>query len=122
MKLRIKGNAIRLRLTKPEVEIFHKKGYLEEVTDFGTRQFTYAVNRIGDAIEITADFADNVLVVHIPTEIADDWCTDDSKVGIEHTADLDGFRSLFIAVEKDFKCVGREGDQETYYDNPKSGC
>ncbi len=122
MKLRIKGNTIRLRLTKPEVEQFQKKGYLEEVTDFGARQFTYAVNRLRDAVEMTADFADGILIVHVPGDAADEWFNDDTRVGIESTTDLDGIRTLFIAVEKDFKCVGRDGNAEEYYENPKEGC
>ena len=41
MKLRIKGNSIRFRLTKPEVDYFEKENYLEEKTHFGNTEFVY---------------------------------------------------------------------------------
>lgn len=34
MKIRIKGNSIRYRLTKTEVETFSKVGFYEEKTEF----------------------------------------------------------------------------------------
>jgi hypothetical protein len=123
MKLRIQGNTIRLRLSRSEVDTFRKKGYIEEVTDFGARRFTYALNRLRDGIEMTADFADELMTVHVPEDQAEAWYDTDS-VGMENTVDLDGFRSLYILVEKDFKCIGKEGDDDRAdnYPNPKSTC
>lgn len=41
MKIRIKGNSIRYRLTKTEVETFCKTGSYKETTNFGNSVFTY---------------------------------------------------------------------------------
>ena len=42
MKIRIKGNSLRYRLTKTDVENFDRDGYLEESTNFGSQLFKYA--------------------------------------------------------------------------------
>lgn len=41
MKIRIKGNSIRYRLTKTEVETFCETGSIKETTTFGNALFTY---------------------------------------------------------------------------------
>ena len=44
MKLRIRGNSARLRLTKTEVKHLAEKGLVEEKTDFGNGQtLVYAI-------------------------------------------------------------------------------
>ena len=43
MKIRIKGNSLRYRLTKTDVERFSSDGYLQEQTVFGNGMLTYAL-------------------------------------------------------------------------------
>ena len=43
MKIRIKGNSVRVRLTRSEVDHFAETGYLEESTEFGNSHFLYAL-------------------------------------------------------------------------------
>ena len=45
MKIRIKGNAIRYRLTRSDVDKFSANGYIEETTDFGRQTLTYALQQ-----------------------------------------------------------------------------
>ena len=45
MKIRIKGNSIRLRLTKTEVDNFAANGFVEEKTEFGNNYFLYIVGQ-----------------------------------------------------------------------------
>ncbi len=123
MKLRIQGNAIRYRLSKTDLETFRTAGYLEEVTDFGSRTFTYALNRLRDG-EIFAEFDNGLMVIHIPETIAKQW-TDTDQVGIAHDHDVDGYgRMLHLVVEKDFKCLGKEGSdsEKDNFENPKTVC
>ena len=123
MKLRIQGNSVRLRLSKPEIETFGKKGYLEEVTQFGSHTFTYALNKVNDNDQLFADFNDGLLILHIPHDMAQDWIAT-NKVGLEHNQDIDGYHHLHLLVEKDFKCIGKETDldQRNNFDNPNSVC
>ena len=123
MKLRIQGNSIRLRLSKTDVETFKTNGYLEEKTDFGFRTFTYAINRLRDG-EMSAAFDDGLMVIHIPEAKAHEW-TDTDEVGIEYNQDVDGYGlSLHLVVEKDFKCIGKEGtdSEKDNFENPKTVC
>ena len=123
MKLRIQGNAIRLRLSKTDIETFKSAGYIEEVTDFGSHTFTYALNRLRNG-DIFAEFDNGLMVVHLPESTAHEWA-DSDQVGIEKEIDVDGYgRVLHLVVEKDFKCLGREGSEseKNNFENPKSKC
>src|SRR5258705_488730 len=42
MKIRIKGNALRYRLTKSDISGLANKGYLQEQTSFAAQPFNYA--------------------------------------------------------------------------------
>ncbi|MFT6938435.1 MAG: hypothetical protein ACJA1N_002742, partial [Saprospiraceae bacterium] len=46
MKIRIKGNSIRYRLTKTEVEVFSREGYYSEETTFNGNTLVYALKAI----------------------------------------------------------------------------
>ena len=43
MKIRIKGNVVRIRLTRSEVKRFAEEGYIEASTAFISNVFTYAL-------------------------------------------------------------------------------
>ena len=123
MKLRIQGNSIRYRLTRKDLEQFKNKGYVEETTDFGNRTFTYALNRVSDNTELYADFNDGLMMLHVPDEMADNWIGTD-LVGMEYNQDIDGYKKIHLLIEKDFKCLGKEGqeDQSDNFENPNSVC
>jgi hypothetical protein len=114
MKIRIKGNSIRYRLTKTEVACFTKDNYLEEAIDFGSQRLTYALQR-SFAGELTAEFANNKITLYVPDSIAEEWTTTD-KVGFESSNNV-----LNILVEKDFQCLDNvEEDQSDNYPNPNT--
>ena len=59
MKLRIKGNSLRIRLTKTEINKLAETGYLEEQTIFPNNRFVYALQSVADAPELFATFLNN---------------------------------------------------------------
>ena len=61
MKLRIRGNSIRLRLTQSEVARVAMGGSLESQTDFGARTFRFALVTWDDAFSLSASFDDNAI-------------------------------------------------------------
>lgn len=61
MKLRIRGNSIRLRLTQSEVARVAMNGSLESQTDFGARAFHFALVTRDDAFSLSASFDDNAI-------------------------------------------------------------
>ncbi|MCR8560283.1 hypothetical protein KXD93_21705 [Mucilaginibacter sp. BJC16-A38] len=114
MKIRIKGNSLRYRLTKPDIECFSKDGYLEEATSFGSQKLIYALQRYQDD-ELMADFNDQKIVLYVPDYMADEWTTTD-RVGFENDNG-----PLYLLIEKDFKCLDNVAeDQSDNYPNPLS--
>lgn len=112
MKIRIKGNSLRYRLTKTDVEQFDKDGYIEETTTFGTQVFKYALQRSITEV-LTASFNNNTITMYMPAAMANNW-TGSDRVGCESNSS-----SLYLLVEKDFKCLDNVAeDQSDNYPNP----
>lgn len=112
MKLRIKGNSIRMRLTRPEVRQLALTGQVEELTIFGNSQLAYAV-RTAQQETLSASFTDGRITIFIPAEFASTW-PDNDLVGLQ----LNG-QGLDILVEKDFVCIDRKNeDQSDQYEHP----
>lgn len=120
MKIRIKENSVRYRLTQTEVKQFCEKGQLAQSTEFPTTTFTYAVKQ--DAIEnLQVDFNDNTVTLKVPNKFLKDWY-DNDVVGLEHYVDLSDGTKFFLLLEKDFACLDNtHEDQSDKYPNPKAG-
>lgn len=114
MKIRIKGNSLRYRLTKPDIEYFSNNGYIEECICFGNQKLTYALQRC-NADELRADFNDQKIILQVPAYMAKEWSTTDC-VGFENNYD-----GLYLLIEKDFKCLDNVAeDQSDNYPNPNA--
>lgn len=112
MKIRIKGNYVRYRLTKSDMEQLLNDGYLEEIIEFAGAPLTYALQ--GDHGEqLTAAFDGRRILLTIPqTMIVELYDTD--RVGFENS---DG--KLHLLIEKDFVCLDNvEEDQSDNYPHP----
>lgn len=117
MKLRIKGNSIRLRLTISDVETFGKEGYIEERTDIGTAVFIYALLK-SDEGSMSAKLDSNKIFVYMPEAQANQWVST-QKVGFDARVNLPEGGELYLLVEKDFKCLDEtHEDQSDNFDNP----
>jgi len=115
MKIRIKGNSLRYRLTKSDIDCFSNNGYIEETIYFGNQKLAYALQRF-QVDELTADFNDQKIVLYVPLAIAEEWTTTD-RVGFENNNTC-----LYLLIEKDFKCLDNVAeDQSDNYPNPLSG-
>ena len=120
MKIRIKGNTIRLRLTKSEVEYFGNTNYLEEQTSFINDSFKYSL-RASDVVDVTASLEKNHIRVEIPFAVAKKW-TSTNQVGCNGETEIGDGKKLFILIEKDFKCLDdTTEDQSDNYENPLAG-
>jgi hypothetical protein len=122
MKLRVKHNSIRLRLTQTEVAQFAESGRVEEAIEFGTdpqQKFVYAIEKSAGAGEISVAFADRRITVFVPSERAESWANSDEK-GIEADRNVGGEKRLRILIEKDFACLKprRGEDERDAFPNP----
>ena len=122
MKIRIKGNSIRIRLTKSEVDYFGSTGYLEEKTQFGNTELVYALRSKAGIDEINAVYEGNTITVNLPEALKKEWI-DTNITGFENKMDIGGGRQLFLLIEKDFVCLDNTfEDQSDNYPNPNAVC
>lgn len=117
MKLRIKGNSIRYRLNKTDIQEFGEKGYVEERTEVGPALFVYSLQG-SDELNLNATLGTNKLTVYMPTSWINEWIKTE-RVGYEHYMNLPDGNKLHLLLEKDFKCLDETNeDQSDNYDNP----
>ena len=112
MKIRIKGNSLRYRLTRTDTFRLAEEGRLREVVDFGSKQLFYALQVVDDE-QLSATFKDDTITVYIPAKLLQEF-SDTDKVGFEG---IHG--NLHLLVEKDFTCLDNLAeDQSDNYPNP----
>lgn len=120
MKIRIKGNTIRYRLTKTEVNTLSKIGYYENSTDFGDQRFIYAVKAIDDVQELDVDFKNNVITLYLNKAKSLTW-PENKKVGFSNVIKTKNGTEISLLLEKDFVCMDETvEDQSDNYPNPKA--
>jgi len=123
MKLRIKGNSIRLRLLRSEVENFAETGRIFDEVRFGANALRYSIVMSSEAESIVAKLVDNEITVFIPEKAARDW-TASEQVGFEVEQSIGDDDTLSIVIEKDFVCLDRpdDPDRKDAYPNPNVIC
>jgi len=126
MKLRIKGNSIRLRLLRSEVERLCAAGVVSDELRFGTatdQALKYAIAASDGVVGITVQFSDNQILVLLPESVAMDWTSGDD-VGIAASIDVGNNTDLSLLIEKDFECIGRpdDPDRADTFPNPSASC
>ncbi|MSP58519.1 MAG: hypothetical protein EXR17_06605 [Flavobacteriaceae bacterium] len=122
MKIRIKGNSIRLRITQTEVQNFAKLGVLQESTELPGASLVYRLQQSKSIQQMTADFSANTLTVYIPEPMATQW-VNSNEVGCAFNIPLSNGRELALLVEKDFVCLDNTAeDQSDNFPNPNTVC
>ena len=112
MKIRIKGNSLRYRLTKTDISKFSENGYVEDAIDFGNQTLTYALQQ-NQLNNLSVVFEQNKITLFMPATMAVEWNNTD-RVGFEY---LDN--DIYLLIEKDFKCLDTVAeDQSDNYPNP----
>ncbi|MDV7137279.1 hypothetical protein R3X28_00245 [Maribacter sp. TH_r10] len=120
MKIRIKENSVRFRLTPTEVKRFCTEGSIEESTRFSSTTFNYGVKQ-KNIENLQVDFNGNTITLYVPESFAKEWYEND-VVGIDHRESLDDGGTFFLLLEKDFACLDNtHEDQTDKYPNPKAG-
>ena len=113
MKLRIRGNSLRLRLSQSEVQSLSEQGAVEDRIEFpGGARLVYRLRADKNTAEISSDYGKDLIEVRVPEALARQWCGTDLVT-------LDGEQTtasgqLRLKVEKDFACLApREGEDES---------
>jgi len=120
VKLRIRDNSIRLRLTRGEVDTVNKTGLVKGRVQFaGSNSFDYVLESSPATVKPEAHVSNNVLTVRVPQLDVSRWA-ESENVSIVSEQVLDDGERLKILVEKDFACLApREGEDESdLFPNP----
>ena len=118
MKIRIKGNSIRLRISQSEVAYFGQHGLLEETTHFVNNNFIYRLLSSDKYKVLNAEFSENAITVYMPSLFVHEF-VNTQRVAFESENETGGGHKLYILVEKDFKCLDNTTeDQSDNFPNP----
>jgi hypothetical protein len=111
MKLRMKGDSLRLRLTRGEVQQLAEAGRVEERVHISPRGvLVYRVQRAPGAAALGATFENGVIEIQVPEGVAREWCA--SELVTLDAVQRDGAADLRIVVEKDFACLAPRSDED----------
>ena len=123
MKLRIRENSIRLRLTRSEVTVIRDEGLLQSFLAFPDgKRFEYALESSPASVAPNAQYTDDAMLIRLPESTVREWADSDQvAIASEQAVDNDGV--LSILVEKDFACLSpREGEDESdMFAHPEAG-
>ncbi len=124
MKLRIKGNSLRFRVTRSELETFRKQAHIEETICLGPEQqshLKYALNHDSGLKAIQLSYQPPELSVALPSSEVERWAGSD-QVGLYTTLDLGPRGTLDLIIEKDFACLhGTAEENLDAFPNPNLG-
>jgi hypothetical protein len=121
MKLRIRGNTLRLRLTRAEIDRLAQEGHVADSISFGPGSLTYAI-QVAEEPALRAAYQGSLIEVVVPRSMAQRWLTTEA-VGVEGAQPVDGGETLRILVEKDFACLKpRSGEDDSdAFPHPAAG-
>ena len=123
MKLRIKGNSVRLRITPSEMTRLLNTGRIEETVYFPADEnarFTYALEHSEGMQEIRVRWSPQETVVCIPSDEIRRWAgaADVGLYGEVHTS----HGPLELAIEKDYACLDKsDAENIDTFPNPHQG-
>ena len=120
MKLRIKGNSIRFRLTQSEVEIVEQTGLVKDQTKFSNSiSLEYEIKAVTGLEYVEATYSEDKITLKVNESLIRDWAHSD-QVTISSSLDLSSNENLTILIEKDFKCLSpRDEDESDMFPHPK---
>jgi hypothetical protein len=120
MKLRIKGDSLRLRVTRSELVRLRSEGRVEETIHFGLGEesvLIYGLEQGQSNINISVQCGARRLTILLSTEAAARWAEGEDTGIYGESEIVDGV--LTLAVEKDFACLeGNEADNGDTFPNP----
>ncbi len=123
MKLRIKGDSLRIRVSQPEMARLLQSGRIEETVHFGEEsdsRLSYALEHVESEEEISLRHRPQDVTFVLSTLAARRWAEGD-QVGIYGDMQA-GEWKLSLSVEKDFACLDASAeDNKDTFPNPRSG-
>jgi hypothetical protein len=124
MKLRMKQNSIRLRVTRSELSHLQAGEDIQESVRFTAEPDAVLVYvlRTGPQVQpVTVTFASQRIVVTLSQSQLTNWSAED-QVGVYASSAVDTTTALEVAIEKDFACLDKsDEDNKDTFANPLAG-
>ena len=123
MKLRIKGDSLRLRISPSEMARLMESGRIEETIHLGAgddARLSYALEVSATATQTSVRYQPREIAGILPAAVARPWAAG-SDVGIYASVPLSA-GVLEVAVEKDFACLDTNAaENRDKFPNPREG-
>lgn len=121
MKMRVRSNSVRFRLTKTEVAAMQGCGECSEYVRFpdgGCLAYSLIAS---ESASVQAEFELGSVKIRVPRREVLEWSGTEA-VGIYSTVESNGI-ALDVIVEKDFQCLDADTleDQSDMFSNPMAG-
>ncbi len=119
MKIRIKGNTLRFRLDRNDIDCIQQQGYVMEETQIasGSIHFCIKLKEVEEPIVKLDPFA---VHVQYPVKQLSEWTNSDENGLYCSIRNADG-SELKVTIEKDYKCLTERGEDESAnFENPLS--
>ena len=124
MKLRIKGNSIRLRVSRSELERFLSGNRIEETVHFAPEtdaRLIYALESARQAVPVVVRYQPQAVTVVLSEDQARIW-SGENEIGVYTSVEIGAAGALEVFVEKDFACLDRsDEDNSDTFANPHAG-
>lgn len=124
MKLRLKGNSLRLRVTRSELARLQAGQRIEETILFPANndaRLSYALQVGSHSQPVHVAFALQQIVVSVSQDQLVSW-SDEHQVGIYASLAINESKNLEVAIEKDFACLDlSDEDNKDTFANPMAG-
>ena len=112
MKVRIRHNSVRYRLTRSDISTLAQEKRISDSVDFGLQQLIYELQVVDD-YALSSTYNNDTITVYIPQRMVTELMETD-KVGFENERHMP-----HLLVEKDFVCLDETAeDQSDNYPNP----
>ena len=123
MKIRIKDNTIRFRLSSADLKTLRKKGKVVSECRFGTSQvFKYSVvsKKNGNSEFLCVDLKKNHIRIELAASDVKEWVKTDLE-GFDAVMDNGTKEGLYVLIEKDWQClIPRDEDETDLFPNPNA--
>ena len=123
MKLRIKGNSLRLRISQSEMTALLRDECIAETIRFGKgpeARLTYVLRHADVEGDICMEYQAPTVTIVLSTAAAKRWANG-NDVGVYGDAAF-GNDAVALLVEKDFACLdGNDPQDEDAFPNPSAG-
>ena len=110
MKIRIKDNTVRLRLSQSEVNQLKSENKVKASIQFPGKKLTYALQKSQQS-NLTVEYKGDEILILAPSAVVENWVNTE-LVGFDSAIHLEE-GSLEVLVEKDFKCSLDRGEDES---------